>query len=75
MRIERDSNTNTVTFFPADGSHSATVIIMHGLGDSADGLSDLAEMWSKQMPYTKFILPTADAIPVTMNGGMRMNAW
>lgn len=48
---------------------------MHGLGDSADGLADLAEEWAKQMPYVKFILPTAEQRPVTLNGGMRMNAW
>ena len=27
------------------------------------------------MPYCKFILPTAGTMPVTMNGGYRMNAW
>jgi predicted esterase len=48
---------------------------MHGLGDSADGLADLAEMWAQRLPYIKFILPTAGNRPVTLNGGMRMNAW
>jgi hypothetical protein len=75
MRIERDSATNTVTFHPNDGAHSATVILMHGLGDSADGLSDLGESWSRQLPHVKFILPTAENRPVTLNGGMKMNAW
>lgn len=75
MRIERDGSTNTITYHPNDGSHSATVILMHGLGDSADGLADLAEEWGKQMPHVKFILPTADQRAVTLNGGMRMNAW
>lgn len=73
-RIERD-NQNTITIHPKDGLHSASVIFMHGLGDSADGFSDVAEMFSKSMPYTKFILPTAKTIPVTLNGGMRMPAW
>lgn len=48
---------------------------MHGLGDSGDGLADLAEMWAKKLPHVKFVLPTADQRPVTLNGGMRMNAW
>lgn len=75
MRIERDGATNTITYHPPDGSHSATVVLMHGLGDSGDGLADLAEEWGKQLPHVKFILPTADQRPVTLNGGMRMNAW
>ena len=75
MRIERDGTTGTVTFHPNEGSHSATVILMHGLGDSADGLSDLAEEWLRNMPHVKFILPTAEQRRVTLNGGMRMAAW
>lgn len=74
MRTETDS-TNTITLHPVDGKHSATIILMHGLGDSADGLSDLAETWGSSYPYIKFILPTAPEQPVTLNGGMRMNAW
>lgn len=60
---------------PAEGSHSATVLIMHGLGDSADGFADVADMFSSQMPHIKFILPTAPSQPVTLNGGMLMNSW
>ena len=37
--------------------------------------ADVAEMFSSQMPYTKFILPTAPTQPVTLNGGMAMNSW
>lgn len=48
---------------------------MHGLGDSADGFADVAEMLSHQLPYVKFILPTAPSSPVTLNGGMVMNSW
>jgi predicted esterase len=48
---------------------------MHGLGDSADGFADVAEMFSHRLPYVKFILPTAPSSPVTLNGGMVMNSW
>jgi predicted esterase len=48
---------------------------MHGLGDSADGFSDVAEMFSTALPHVKFILPTAPSQPVTLNGGMSMNSW
>jgi lysophospholipase-2 len=75
MRIETDGSSGTVTFHPEDGHQSATVILMHGLGDSAEGLSDIADTWGKSLPYVKFILPTAGNRPVTLNGGMRMNAW
>lgn len=75
MRVERDGNSGTLTIHPADGTHSATVILMHGLGDSAEGLSDLAENWMLALPHIKFILPTASVMPVTLNGGMPMTAW
>ena len=71
--IENDSSK--VVINPAEGSHSATCILMHGLGDSGDGWLDAAQAMAKSMPYIKFILPNAPQIPVTLNGGMRMPAW
>lgn len=67
----------TIMFVPASERHTATVILCHGLGDSASGgLSDVVEgMWSPRLPWVKFILPTAPVIPVTLNGGMPMPAW
>jgi len=64
-----------ITITPDDGNHSATIVLMHGLGDSADGWIDSAENWSRAMPWVKFVLPTAGQIPVTLNMGHRMNAW
>ena len=46
-RIENDGST--IIIHPADGSHSASVILMHGLGDSAEGWIDAAESMSKSM--------------------------
>jgi len=55
--------------------HSATVIFLHGLGDSADGWSRTAEKLAGRYPYIKFLVPTAPKQAVTVNGGRVMNAW
>jgi len=55
--------------------HTATVIFAHGLGDTGAGWQPIAEMLSMQLPHIKFVLPTAPIRPVTVNGGMSMNAW
>ncbi|RYG62792.1 hypothetical protein EON64_17210, partial [archaeon] len=59
----------------AFAKHSASVILSHGLGDSGEGLEDLAVMWREHLPHIKFILPTAGQRAVTINMGQRMNAW
>ena len=69
-RVERDGTT--IIFHPEEGTHSASVVLMHGLGDSADGWEDVASMFSRNMPHIKFILPTAPTVPVTMNGKMKL---
>lgn len=73
-RIENLAD-GTIIVHPNEGNHSGTLILMHGLGDSADGWIDTAQDLSLKMPYIKFILPTAEQMPVTLNGGHRMNAW
>ncbi|KAI9014600.1 Phospholipase/carboxylesterase/thioesterase [Phycomyces nitens] len=54
---------------------TATVVWMHGLGDTGAGWSFLAEQLSGLFPYVKWILPNAPLVPVTLNGGMAMPAW
>lgn len=75
-RTERTGD-GLVTFTPEEGKHSASMILLHGLGDTSDGWSDVAETWirSSSLEHVKFILPTAAPRPVTMNGGYRMPAW
>jgi len=58
-----------------EGDQSALVVITHGLGDTAEGFADVAEMLAREIPYLKIILPTAPTQPVTMNMGMRMPSW
>ncbi|KDQ13022.1 hypothetical protein BOTBODRAFT_33906 [Botryobasidium botryosum FD-172 SS1] len=55
--------------------HTATVVFIHGLGDTGAGWSQVAEMLGSQLPHIKFILPTAPIRPITVNRGMTMNAW
>eukprot|EP00191_Tetraselmis_sp_GSL018_P024502 CAMPEP_0177626906 /NCGR_PEP_ID=MMETSP0419_2-20121207/30913_1 /TAXON_ID=582737 /ORGANISM="Tetraselmis sp., Strain GSL018" /LENGTH=284 /DNA_ID=CAMNT_0019128011 /DNA_START=219 /DNA_END=1071 /DNA_ORIENTATION=+ len=61
------------TVFPAKEEHKATVIILHGLGDTAAGWASLANMFS--IPGVKFIFPTAPMRPITLNMGMVMTGW
>lgn len=55
--------------------HSATVIFMHGLGDSGAGWAPVAKMWSRAMPHVRFCLPNAPKQPVTINYGAVMPSW
>jgi predicted esterase len=54
-------------------AHKKTIIWMHGLGDSSDGFKDVFEQFGPE--YTRVVLPNAKERPVTINGGMRMQAW
>jgi predicted esterase len=55
--------------------HTATVIFLHGLGDTAKGWADAMHWMAKSMPWVKFVLPTAGHMPITMNMGASMPAW
>lgn len=56
-------------------AHSATVIFLHGLGDSGHGWAPVMRILAKALPFVKFILPHAPQQPVSLNGGMRMPSW
>lgn len=56
-------------------THSATIIFLHGLGDSGHGWAPVMRMLSRSLPFIKFILPHAPAQRVTINGGARMPSW
>lgn len=55
--------------FPATARHTATVIFVHGLGDSGAGWASAAENWRRRqrLDEVKFILPNAPNIPITCN--------
>jgi len=57
----------------ATTKHTATVIFLHGLGDTGRGWA--SEMASLRLPHVKIICPTAPTMPVTLNAGYRMPSW
>ncbi|KAG0369829.1 hypothetical protein BGZ54_008727 [Gamsiella multidivaricata] len=59
----------------ASGKHTATLIFMHGLGDSGSGWATIGEELTGILPHVKFIFPNAPSMPVTMNHGMHMPSW
>ncbi|KAK4117526.1 acyl-protein thioesterase-1-like protein [Canariomyces notabilis] len=63
--------------FPATARHTATVIFIHGLGDTGHGWAGAVENWRRRqrLDEVKFILPHAPAIPITCNWGMKMPGW
>ena len=71
-RIIKEGSTIIIN---ASHKHTATIILSHGLGDTADGWKDAAFEMSNRLPHVKWILPTAPTNPVTLNGGMRMPSW
>lgn len=56
--------------------HDATVIWLHGLGDSGNGFAPIVP--ALQLPEEtaiRFVFPHAPVRPVTINNGMPMRAW
>ncbi len=54
----------------------ATVIWLHGLGDSGHGFAPIVpELKLPEDMAIRFVFPHAPERPVTINGGMRMRAW
>lgn len=57
----------------ASRTHTATLIFLHGLGDT--GMGWAGALNSIKPDYLKVICPTAPMLPVTLNGGASMPAW
>ncbi|XP_053394417.1 acyl-protein thioesterase 1-like [Mercenaria mercenaria] len=57
----------------AQARHTATLIFLHGLGDTGEGWSQIFRQL--KLKNIKCICPTAPVIPVTLNGGMQMPSW
>ncbi|KAF9905105.1 hypothetical protein EC991_001991 [Linnemannia zychae] len=65
----------TAVVHDATAKHTATVIFMHGFGDSGAGWAPVGEQLGEYAPHVKFIFPNAPALPITANGGMLSPAW
>ncbi|KAJ7293863.1 Phospholipase/carboxylesterase/thioesterase [Mycena rebaudengoi] len=61
----------------ANSKHSATVILMHGLGDSGRGMYPTANMFHQDPAFShvSWILPHAPVRPIRANGNHKMPAW
>lgn len=58
------------------GPVKATVIWLHGLGDSGHGFAPIVpELKLPDSMGIRFVFPHAPERPVTINNGMRMRAW
>ena len=62
--------------YAAKVQHQATIIWLHGLGDSGDGfLSVASQLALPDELGVRFVFPHAPVQPVTINGGMAMRSW
>eukprot|EP00968_Pinguiococcus_pyrenoidosus_P026477 scaffold7092_cov262-Pinguiococcus_pyrenoidosus.AAC.37 len=59
----------------SDVPATASVLLLHGLGDSAEGIRGIVPLMAKAVPHARFVLPTAPIRPITMNGGFPMTGW
>ncbi|KAF8504225.1 Phospholipase/carboxylesterase/thioesterase [Gautieria morchelliformis] len=62
---------------PPKVKHTATVIFLHGLGDSGAGWQPVAQMLQQDpaLGHIKWVLPHAPPKHITLNLGMEMPAW
>ncbi|KAL6076393.1 palmitoyl-protein hydrolase [Balamuthia mandrillaris] len=69
------SSSSTILTIPSAADHRATLIFLHGLGDTGQGWFDPLYYLSRQLQHFRIVLPTAPVRPITLNGGMRMPGW
>ncbi|KAI1176446.1 phospholipase/Carboxylesterase [Nemania sp. FL0916] len=64
-------------FFSASAKHTATVIFLHGLGDTGFGWAPAVEGWIRgsKLDQVKWVLPNAPSVRITAAGGMPMPGW
>jgi len=64
----------TTTIQPLQG-HNSTLIWFHGLGDSGPGWTSSIEHMQKQLPNTKFLMPSAAPRALAIYPGATTPAW
>ncbi|KAI1307475.1 Phospholipase/carboxylesterase/thioesterase [Xylaria venustula] len=68
---------STPLLFAASAKHTATVIFLHGLGDTGVGWASAVETWNRRgkLNEVKWVLPHAPRIPITAAEGMIIPGW
>ncbi|KAI1824954.1 Phospholipase/carboxylesterase/thioesterase [Xylaria intraflava] len=63
--------------YAASAKHTATVIFLHGLGDSGFGWASAVEGWIRRgnLDQVKWVLPHAPSMPIVAANGMSIPAW
>lgn len=59
--------------YPALSKHTATVIMLHGLGDTGNGWAPVAP--ELNLTHVRWVFPTAPTRSITVNMGMSMPGW
>ena len=72
-----DNESKGILIEPENGKALNSLVFLHGLGDSAEGLADIF-FDNPQNPVgksTRVVLLTAPTVPVTVNGGSESTSW
>lgn len=67
----------SVVIAAPSGKHTATVIFVHGLGDTGSGIAPIARMLGRDpgLAHVKWVLPDAPIRSITANMGIPMPGW
>lgn len=60
---------------PPTGNHTASVIFLHGLGDTGKGWCPITDSLSRDLPHVKWVLPHAPTGEVTAHNKKSMPRW
>ncbi|GAA5845537.1 hypothetical protein JCM9279_003070 [Rhodotorula babjevae] len=58
----------------AEGEHTVTAIVVHGLGDKGDG-KPWTDVLADEFPFVRWVAPTADYLNITVRDGATTRAW
>ncbi|MCJ1283257.1 hypothetical protein MMC26_002585 [Xylographa opegraphella] len=58
-------------------THTATALIIHGMGDTGQAWKNLVTEWNwpARFPHIRFIFPSAPVLDLTLVPGSRMSSW
>ncbi|KAK2460370.1 hypothetical protein APHAL10511_007535 [Amanita phalloides] len=75
--ISEKPHLQCISVGPFYHRHTATIICLHGLGDTGQGMRVAANKLSLHplLGHVKIILPSAPLMPVTGNGRRTMHSW